>query len=199
LRPSRLLVIRCWLLDWSAVRTRPAPKRAGVNQTSVRGATAGSSGARTNQRVEVEGGLRQAILRWTAGRARLSRPLHPPRRNLERPAHRARPGGVTFKWKDYRIKGRDRLKTMTLDRLSGRNRRDRRCGSAIAPLGETTRRHRAGLVHGVGRGSLPGDARRFVSCRRNFCRRDRRRAPALAIARHSSAFLGHMAILAAVQ
>ena len=23
--------------------------------------------------------------------------------------------GVTFKWKDYRIKGRDRLKTMTLD------------------------------------------------------------------------------------
>ena len=26
-----------------------------------------------------------------------------------------REAGVTFKWKDYRIKGRDRLKTMTLD------------------------------------------------------------------------------------
>ena len=38
------------------------------------------------------GRLRQAALRRTPGRARLSRPLHPPRRDLELPAHRARPG-----------------------------------------------------------------------------------------------------------
>src|SRR5271157_2540005 len=39
------------------------------------------------------GGLRQATLRRTASRPRLSRALHPPRRDLERPAHRARRGG----------------------------------------------------------------------------------------------------------
>jgi Putative transposase len=31
--------------------------------------------------------------------------------------------GITFKWKDYRIKGRDRLKTMTLDAAELRKRR----------------------------------------------------------------------------
>ena len=61
------------------------------------------------------GRLRQATLRRAESRARLSRALHPPRRDLQLAAHRARRGGVTFKWKDYRIKGRDRLRTMTLD------------------------------------------------------------------------------------
>src|SRR5271166_5917780 len=48
---------------------------------------------------------------------------------------------------------------------------------ATGPPREATRFHRAGLVHGAGRGSLPGDARRFVSGRRDLCRRDRRRPP----------------------
>ena len=39
------------------------------------------------------GRLRQEALRRTAGRPRLSRALHPPRRDLELPAHRARRGG----------------------------------------------------------------------------------------------------------
>src|ERR1700722_16403333 len=63
------------------------------------------------------------------------------------------------------------------DRLSGRDRRDRRCGSTPASPRETTRSHRAGVVDGAGRGSLPGDAWRLVSRRCDFCRRDRRRAP----------------------
>ena len=36
-------------------------------------------------------------------------------RHLQLAAHCARPGGVTLKWKNYRIKGRDRINTMTLD------------------------------------------------------------------------------------
>jgi Putative transposase len=54
-------------------------------------------------------------LRWTPGRSRLPRALHPSRRHLELAADRAREAGVTFKWKNYRIKGRDRLKTLTLN------------------------------------------------------------------------------------
>jgi transposase len=55
------------------------------------------------------------------------------------------------------------------DRLSGRDRRDRRCGSTPASPRETTRSHRAGVVDGAGRGSLPGDAWRLVSRRCDFC------------------------------
>jgi hypothetical protein len=48
---------------------------------------------------------------------------------------------------------------------------------APASLRETARPSRAGMVHGAGRGSLSGPARRFVSRRRDFGRRDRRCAP----------------------
>ena len=41
--------------------------------------------------------------------------LHPPRRHLQLAAVALDQAGVTFKWKDYRIEGPDRLKTMTLD------------------------------------------------------------------------------------
>jgi len=41
---------------------------------------------------------------------------------------------------------------------------------------EAARRHRSGVVHGSRRGGLSGDARRFVSRRRNLRRGDRRRA-----------------------
>ena len=75
------------------------------------------------------------------------------------------------------------------DRLSGRDRRDRRCGSTPASPRETARSHRAGVVDGAGRGSLPSDARRLVSRRCDFCRRDRRRAP-VRYARQLMAFLG---------
>ena len=52
------------------------------------------------------------------------------------------------------------------DRLSGRDRCNRRCASEIASPGEATGHHRAGVVHGARRGGLPGDARRFVpGCR----------------------------------
>ena len=43
-------------------------------------------------------------------------------------------------------------------------------------LEEATRAHRAGMVHGAGRGGLSGHARRIVCGRRDLCR-DRRRAP----------------------
>ena len=41
------------------------------------------------------------------GRAGLSVALHPPRRDLQQPAHRARRAGVTFRYKDYRRNGHD--------------------------------------------------------------------------------------------
>ncbi len=40
--------------------------------------------------------------------------LHPPRRHLQQPADRLDDNGVTFRWKDYRAKGRERYKVMTL-------------------------------------------------------------------------------------
>ena len=43
-------------------------------------------------------------------RAGLSLALHPPCRHRQQPPDRARRKGVTFKWKDYRIEGRDRFK-----------------------------------------------------------------------------------------
>ena len=59
-----------------------------------------------------KGRLRQAALRRTESGARLFRALHP----ISNSRLIALDGkGVTFKCKDYRIKGRDRLKTMTLD------------------------------------------------------------------------------------
>jgi hypothetical protein len=61
------------------------------------------------------GHLRHATLRWAASRSCL----------IARYTHRVAisnsrlialdTAGVTFKWKDYRVKGRNRLKTMTLD------------------------------------------------------------------------------------
>ena len=47
------------------------------------------------------------------------------------------------------------------DRLSGRDRRDRRCASAPAPAREANRSCRAGMVDGAGRRSLSGNARRL--------------------------------------
>ena len=61
------------------------------------------------------GGLCQAPVRRTRGGAGLSVALHPPRRHLQQPAGRMDERGVTFRWKDYRAKGRTRYKTMTLD------------------------------------------------------------------------------------
>ena len=58
------------------------------------------------------GRLRQAALRRTESGARLSRALHPISNSR---LIALDDKGVTFKWKDYRIKGRNRLKTMTLD------------------------------------------------------------------------------------
>ena len=58
--------------------------------------------------------LRQAALRRARGGARLSRPLHPPRRHREQPARRLDERGVTFRYKDYRRNGQARYRTMTL-------------------------------------------------------------------------------------
>jgi len=59
--------------------------------------------------------LRQAALRRARGGARLSRPLHPPRRHLEQPASSvSTSAAVTFRYKDYRHNGRARYRTMTL-------------------------------------------------------------------------------------
>ena len=60
------------------------------------------------------GRLCQAPVRRATGRAGLSVALYPPRRHRQQPADRLRPQGVTFRWKNYRIKGRDRHKLMTL-------------------------------------------------------------------------------------
>ncbi len=62
-----------------------------------------------------KGGLRQESVRRTEGRfAYLSRYTHRVAISNSR-LIRLDDKGVTFKWKDYRIKGRDRLRTMTLD------------------------------------------------------------------------------------
>ena len=58
--------------------------------------------------------LRQAAFRRAGSGACLSRALHSPRRHRQQPAHRARRGGVTFQYKDYRRNGRRRYRTMTL-------------------------------------------------------------------------------------
>jgi Transposase zinc-binding domain/Putative transposase len=60
------------------------------------------------------GGLCQGAIRRAAGRPRLSVALHPPRRHSNRRLISADETGVTFKWKDYRIEGPARYKTMTL-------------------------------------------------------------------------------------
>src|ERR1700730_11220246 len=60
------------------------------------------------------GGLQQASIRRPQGGVALSRALHPPRRHLKSPLDRMRDKGVTFKWKDYRLEGRERYKVMTL-------------------------------------------------------------------------------------
>ena len=52
------------------------------------------------------------------------------------------------------------------------HRRDRGCAPTPASAREATRSHRARVVHGAGRGSLPGDARRFVSRRCDLCGED---------------------------
>ena len=53
------------------------------------------------------GRLRKAPFAGPKGAA-LSVPVHPPGRDLEPPARRSRRRGVAFRWKDYRIEGRDR-------------------------------------------------------------------------------------------
>ena len=61
------------------------------------------------------GGLRQEAVRRATGRlAYLARYTHRVAISNAR-LIALDEKGVTFKWKDYRIKGRDRLKTMTLD------------------------------------------------------------------------------------
>ncbi len=52
------------------------------------------------------------------GGARLPVALHPPRRHRQQPADRRDQNSVTFKWKDYRVEGPARYKTMTLPRTS---------------------------------------------------------------------------------
>src|SRR5947209_9321216 len=60
------------------------------------------------------GRLRKASVRRAASRARLSLALHTPRRHLNSRLISFDDAGVTFKWKDYRAKGRERAKVMTL-------------------------------------------------------------------------------------
>ena len=60
------------------------------------------------------GGLRQEAVRRTAASSPIS-PATPTASPSPTSLSGLDEGGVTFKWKDYRIKGRDRLKTMTLD------------------------------------------------------------------------------------
>ena len=61
------------------------------------------------------GRLRQAAVRRAEGGPCLSRALHPSGRHLELQLIAFDEAGVTFKWKDYRISGGERLKTMTFD------------------------------------------------------------------------------------
>jgi len=58
--------------------------------------------------------LCQTALRGARGGARLSRPLHPPRRRLEQPPHRCRRTRRHPRYKDYRHNGQARYRTMTL-------------------------------------------------------------------------------------
>ena len=60
------------------------------------------------------GGLLQGAVRRTEAGAALSLPLHPPGRHLEPPPRCADDAGVAFRWKDYRIDGPGRWKTMRL-------------------------------------------------------------------------------------
>ena len=81
--------------------------------------------------------------------------------------------GVTFKWKDYRIKGRDRLKTMTLDAAEF----IRRFLLHVLPSGFHRIRHYglfAGAVRPRQHRARPPGARRARGCSRALARRDRR-------------------------
>jgi integrase/recombinase XerD len=60
------------------------------------------------------GGLRQSSVCRAEGGAGLSRPLYPPHRDPNRRLIRANAAGVTFTYKDYRVEGAGRFKTMTL-------------------------------------------------------------------------------------
>ena len=66
--------------------------------------------------------------------------------------------GVTFKWKDYRIKGRDRLKTMTLDAAEF----IRRILLHVLPRGFHRIRH-YGLFAGTVRARNVENARRLLA------------------------------------
>ena len=63
---------------------------------------------------EPNGWSTQSVRSAGPGSARLSVALYSSCRNLQPPADRLDDAGVTFKWKDYRAKGRERAKVMTL-------------------------------------------------------------------------------------
>jgi len=82
--------------------------------------------------------------------------------------------GVTFNWKDYRIKGRDRLKTMTLDAAEF----IRRFLLHVLPSGFHRIRHYgffAGTVRARKHGARPPSARRAQGLARERARRGRQR------------------------
>jgi Putative transposase len=60
------------------------------------------------------GGLLQAPIRRSEGGTALSRPLHPRVAISNRRLIACDQKGVSFKWKDYRLEGRERYKLMTL-------------------------------------------------------------------------------------
>ena len=91
LLPVRVLSRLFRRLFLTGARRRPRGRPAGVlrryrQPASPRGLRRASRAARQEELVR----LRQAALRRARGGARLSRPLHPPRRHREQPARRAR-------------------------------------------------------------------------------------------------------------
>src|SRR5262249_34617844 len=60
------------------------------------------------------GRLCQGAVRWPGTGSALSVTLHASRRHLQPALVAADDGGVAFRWKDYRLDGPDRWKTMTL-------------------------------------------------------------------------------------
>jgi hypothetical protein len=57
--------------------------------------------------------------------------------------------GVTFKWKDYGIKGRERLKTMTLEAASGFMEPEHRLRPLLGLLSRFLLDHQQGLTAGA--------------------------------------------------
>ena len=129
-------------------RARRAGRRAGLRRL-----------ARAAAPVRV-GRLCQAPLRRTRSGAGLSVALHPPGGDLQQRLLALDERGVTFRWKDYRAKGRTRHKTMTL----GADEFMRRFLLHVLPGGFHRIRH-YGLLANAGRRRASGASARAAACR----------------------------------